>query len=426
MTRKKNGGQRNVRTVTTTRIVAPANGGVPGHQYARGRSARSSPRSKPRARGRGGRRKDVNISMFNGNSNTMGNTSLRNFPSGQGYRSQKRQVSSNDEFIANVQGSSGFTTTSYPVNPGLAATFPWGAKQASLFQKYRVRKLLFYYKPTVSAYGNGGQSGKVMLSHNYDALAPPPVNKQIVEDTYPHSDAMPYENCQLVVVPQKQDSMYVRTGSLPMSSDIKTYDLGNLSVSVEGSEEDIEIGELRVFYEIELTNPVLDYASSSQPAEPITPQTFCCADFTKLNSNTQLALAGDDTTFVGFATAQKVGGLPVTTPASPGAGRSIVFDSPGCYCVDFSGSINLDTSGAANSEFYVEFSNNMDSIMAHFSETQIGGFALHAIANFSGSGIIRVPTGDTDALDAEFAITCVGNPVAFLEPLTHLRIMKMS
>jgi len=176
-----------------------------------------------------------------------------------------------DEFIADIVGSTGFATVSFPVNPGQVSTFPWLSKQAAQWEKYRWDYLEFYYKPEVSAFATNGQAGKVILSMDYDASDAPPSNKQQAEDTDPHTDAMPYEDLLLILDPYQMfemaDSKYVRPGGLPGSTDIKTYDSGNLSVSTIGNTNNSLLGELHVRYAVTFEVPVLETsAGGSVPA----------------------------------------------------------------------------------------------------------------------------------------------------------------
>jgi len=183
------------------------------------------------------------------------------FPSGASARGRKSRVEVEDEYIADVAGSVTFATTQFSLNPGQAATFPWLSQEAKLFEKYRILGLEFYYRPQVSAYASNGQTGKVMLSFDYDASDPAPASKQQVEDTHPHADGMPYETVLLSVDSKetaRQDSYFVRPGGLPGGSDIKTYDFGTLSVSTIGNNSTANIGELRVRYAIALHDPVLE------------------------------------------------------------------------------------------------------------------------------------------------------------------------
>jgi hypothetical protein len=196
---------------------------------------------------------------------------LGNHPGGTGRlglssvnRSSTRlkQVIEEDEYITDINGSVAFATTQYAVNIGQAAVFPWGSKIASLFEKYHFDMLEFYYRREVSEYATNGQSGKVMLSFDYDASDAPPANKQQVLDTIPHVDAMPCEPTLRLHINTKemksQDGWYVRPGAQPANTDIKTYDSGILSVSTYGCANTSAIGELRVRYKCTLHVPVLE------------------------------------------------------------------------------------------------------------------------------------------------------------------------
>jgi hypothetical protein len=175
---------------------------------------------------------------------------------------RKTHVLEEDEYIADISGSVVFATTAYPINPGQATSFPWGNKIAQLYEKYEFQMLEFYYRREVSEYATNGQAGKVMLSCDYDASDGPPASKQQVLDTEPHIDAMPCAEQIVLRVDcaqmRKQDSHYVRPGALPVNTDIKTYDAGNLFVSTYGCTNTTVIGELRVRYKCVLSVPVLE------------------------------------------------------------------------------------------------------------------------------------------------------------------------
>jgi len=194
----------------------------------------------------------------------------RGFPSGNYPRGTRWCRVEEDEYIADISGSTTFATTAFPVNPGQVGTFPWLSKQAAQWEKYRWEYLEFYYKPEVSAFATQGQSGKIILSMDYDAADAPPSGKQQAEDTDPHTDAMPYEDLLLVLDPRQMfemaDSKYVRPGGLPGSTDIKTYDSGNLSVSTIGNQGTTLLGELHVRYAVIFEVPVLETAPGGSVA----------------------------------------------------------------------------------------------------------------------------------------------------------------
>jgi hypothetical protein len=172
-----------------------------------------------------------------------------------------------DEYIGEVNGSVGFNTTAYPINPGQSSTFPWAYRIAALYEKYRFEKIEFYYRREVSEYATNGQTGKVMLSCDYDASDAAPTTKQQVLDTEPHEDGMPCKDTIVLRLDctqmQRQDGCYVRPGAQPANTDIKTYDAGNLYVSTYGNANTSVLGELRVRYRCRLFVPVLESSGSA-------------------------------------------------------------------------------------------------------------------------------------------------------------------
>lgn len=180
---------------------------------------------------------------------------------------RRAQIIEEDEYIAEINGSVSFATTSYAINPGQSATFPWAYKIAGLYERYVFERLEFYYRREVSEYATNGQTGKVMLSIDYDASDSPPSTKQQVEDTIPHIDGMPCVEQILLRADPKEllglpGGRYVRPSTLPVNTDIKTYDSGTLYVSTYGCANTNVIGELRVRYRCRLTVPVLESGST--------------------------------------------------------------------------------------------------------------------------------------------------------------------
>jgi len=237
------------------------------------------------------------------------------FPTGASGRAKRSRIEVEDEYVADIAGSTTFAVTTYAVNPGQSGTFPWLSKEALLFEKYKTLRLEFYYRPQVSAYAANGQTGKVMLSFDFDASDAPPATKQQVEDTHPHSDGMPYEEVLLTIDPKDcslQDSYFVRPGGLPGSSDIKTYDAGILAVSTIGNNSTANIGELRVRYAIALQDPVLENVVSA-------PLNYRVSNFQSTSAESSgattvaktLVLATTITNGVGASNASGVVTLPV-------------------------------------------------------------------------------------------------------------------
>jgi hypothetical protein len=229
-----------------------------------------------------------------------------------------------EEYIGEIYGTTGFGTTAYAFNPGQSGTFPWLSKQAAQWEKYAVTMAEFFYKPEVSAYATNGQSGKVILSFDYDASDAPPTTKQQAEDTHPHATCMPYAECTLKLDPKQlngQDSKYVRLGGLPGSSDIKTYDGGNLNVTTSGNTNTNVMGELWIRYAIRLLVPVLESTASAPANNSVS--TFESTTAESLTTATFLTLA--------LATSQTNGVMAVNTTGT-------VVPKPGNYLVDVAGS----------------------------------------------------------------------------------------
>jgi len=168
-----------------------------------------------------------------------------------------------DEYIGDINGSVNFTTTQFSVNPGQAAVFPWANRTASLYSEYQFDQLEFYYKPEVTGFATQGQTGKVILSFDYDAAASVPTTKQQVETIDPHNDQLPCIpitlrlDCKQI---HKGDAKFVRVGAQSANTDIRVYDAGVLSVSTIGQANTTLVGELHVRYRCKLEKPLLDPA----------------------------------------------------------------------------------------------------------------------------------------------------------------------
>lgn len=166
------------------------------------------------------------------------------------------------EYIADVSSSSTFVTTSYSVNPGLAATFPFLAAIAQNFQEYEFRGLVFEFKSTSADALNSTNTalGTIILAAQYRADAPAFVDKQQMLNEMWATDSKPAENNLLPIECDPSENpfkvQYVRAGAIT-SGDIKMYDLCNLVVGSYGSQAQAVVGELWCSYDIILRKPLL-------------------------------------------------------------------------------------------------------------------------------------------------------------------------
>jgi len=180
-----------------------------------------------------------------------------------GYANKASFPVRESEYIAEVVPSAypAFSVQQFPVNPGQAGCFPWLARIAQNFEKYEFESLCFVYKREVSEYASNGQTGKVMMWFDGDPSDPAPVNKQQMEDSEPHDDCMPCENMRLEVPPvmlkRLNDAHFVRPGTQPANTDLKTYDVGVLNVACQGTAANTAVGELHVEYALRLRDPIL-------------------------------------------------------------------------------------------------------------------------------------------------------------------------
>lgn len=166
------------------------------------------------------------------------------------------------EYIGEVTSSTAFTTSTYPVNPGMPGTFPYLSTIASCFQEYRFRGLVFEFKSTgADALVNGTNTslGTVGLVAQYRADASTLTTKvEFLNEMW--STSCKTSDCTILPVEcaPKENPMsiqYVRTG--PATGDVKNYDLCSLTVATNGSPGSNVVGELWASYEIELLKPTV-------------------------------------------------------------------------------------------------------------------------------------------------------------------------
>jgi len=175
-----------------------------------------------------------------------------------------------DELVGTVTGQTAFTILPFACNPGQSAVFSRLSKFAQLYEKYRWKRLEFYFQHDVSQFNAQGAAGLVIMSGLYDAASATPTSKAQVEVTEPHVICMPNQNSLLRfnvgrLHPQGVP-LYVRPGALPGGTDIKTYDAANMFLTVQGMAGAGEVGELHVRGAVELIGDILDASNVAAPA----------------------------------------------------------------------------------------------------------------------------------------------------------------
>ena len=172
------------------------------------------------------------------------------------------------EFVQNVVSpTSGFTNTTFGINPGLLSTFPFLAQLAQYFTLYEFEGLIFQFKPTSGEFGNGSnQLGKVIMATNYDPDAAPFTSSQAMEN-YDYAVASKPSltvDHGVETAPQQQALRmnYIRSGDT--TRDKIFTDIGLFQLATEGIPFDGIIGELWVTYKVKLSR-----AQISQIAFPM-------------------------------------------------------------------------------------------------------------------------------------------------------------
>jgi hypothetical protein len=162
------------------------------------------------------------------------------------------RISHSEEFAPVTSTGTGFAVFTYQCNPGLSACFPWLQNIAARYESYKFRRLVFRYgtnAPTSAA-------GLITLAFDYDALDAAPSTMMIARSFHDKAGGAPWSNwvldCDLAQgdrLPEK----YIRLGAVS-NSDVKTYDVGNLQVCVEGISA-ANVGFLEVEYVVDLFTP---------------------------------------------------------------------------------------------------------------------------------------------------------------------------
>ena len=220
----------------------------------------------------------------------------------------------------------------YPINPGLAGTFPWLSHLGHQYENYRFLSLRFDYVPYVST----ASAGTVMMYLDYNSADSAPTNKAGFLSNYGAQISPIHTECTVICDPKSLKGTYgehfTREGTPASPYDIKTYDVGTLYVAADRCGADgIGCGSIWVSYEVELFKPQL---SITQEA---------------LSDSVKVLGTADSLAAPLGSASVLTGGLPVTVSAD-----HLTFASPGEYLVELTqngtgianGNMKDTTSGA--------------------------------------------------------------------------------
>jgi len=247
-------------------------------------------------------------------SNTLYDNTIRTGQVPNMHTSGQSVIVRHKEYIGDVVSSAtagAFNTTSFPINPGMAQTFPWLAGIANQYQEYTFKGLLFEYKSASAdaiASSTNTSLGTVIFTTRYNPILPAPTGKVDALNEYYASDAKPSEDfCHFIECDPKENPfnvLYVRDTTLPFGANnnsnnfsLQNYDLGDLFVCTQGLQgTSVVCGEIWASYEVELRKPII-------------------TDFDSVQSNGQFSL----TNASGISTSNYFGTNPVVEQGFPGA-----------------------------------------------------------------------------------------------------------
>lgn len=164
------------------------------------------------------------------------------------------------EYLGDILGTAAFSNTSYPLNPGMANTFPWLSTIAENYQEYQFHGIIFEFRPLITDFVTNGAPGVLIMSTDYNADDPPFATKQQMENaeyavsTKPTLALIHGIECDTsqTILPHR----FVRNGAVPTNQDLRLYDLGNYQLATQTNPVQ-NLGELWVSYCVEFFKPEL-------------------------------------------------------------------------------------------------------------------------------------------------------------------------
>jgi hypothetical protein len=161
------------------------------------------------------------------------------------------------EYLADVLGSVGFASASYPMNPGLSKSFPWLSTIARRFESYVFEELEMIFETQAPTTSTGG----IFIVQDFDASDAAPTDKVSAMSYRSAVRGPPWSPDPVINRAHGEDlhklkSRYVRSVSaLAANQDIKMYDVSNCFVCTQGQASTAAIGELYVHYRVKLMTP---------------------------------------------------------------------------------------------------------------------------------------------------------------------------
>jgi len=160
-----------------------------------------------------------------------------------------------------------FTNSTFNINAGNAALFPWLAPIAARYQKYRFRGLVFEFKSSSSEYATGAALGVVVMATNYNSVDAPYTTKVAMENSSFACSDKPsvtfYHPVECAAGLNSQPWWFTRDYVNPISAQ-QLYDVGTFQLATSGlsAPASTVIGELWATYIVDVVEPVIPPALS--------------------------------------------------------------------------------------------------------------------------------------------------------------------
>lgn len=168
------------------------------------------------------------------------------------------------EYLGDVFSTTGFNLTSYPINPGMAQTFPWLSTMASCFEEFDLHGCIFQFVSTSSNALNSTNTslGKVVMATQYNSVLPDFKSTTDMMVTQFSNYGKPAEELMHAIecapFHNPTEILYVRTGPPPPNADLRLFDLGRFQIATEGMQSaGANIGGLWVSYDVTFNKPIL-------------------------------------------------------------------------------------------------------------------------------------------------------------------------
>lgn len=176
------------------------------------------------------------------------------------------------EYLGDLTGTTAFNNLQYPLNPGLASTFPWLSQIAPNYQQYRFHGIMFEFRPLITDFVTSGAPGVVVMATNYNADQTAYISKQEMENSEfavsvkPTNPLMHMVECDPAETAMKLYN--IRTGPVGSNQDLRLYDLGLFQFATQANPIQT-LGELWVSYCVEFFKPVLALENSVAQADAV-------------------------------------------------------------------------------------------------------------------------------------------------------------